>query len=81
MIGMQSHSPVHTRSPIWVMLKTFTYNLLWLAEYQSKGVVKFNLIHLLFLVHFLRSWNGLNWENFLLTLLVVTRIINLVRCI
>ena len=28
---------------MWVMLKIFIYNLLWLAEYQCKDVVKFNL--------------------------------------
>ena len=44
--GVRSLSPTHTRSPIWVMLKIFTYNLLWLAEYQCKGVVKFNLSNL-----------------------------------
>ena len=43
MNGMRSLSPVHTRSPMWVMLKIFIYNLLRLAEYQLKGVVKFNL--------------------------------------
>ena len=26
-----------------VMLKIFIYNLLWLAEYQCEGVVKFNM--------------------------------------
>ena len=28
---------------MWAILKIFIYNLLWLAEYQYKGVVKFNL--------------------------------------
>ena len=31
------------------MLKIFFYNFLWLAEYQFKGVVKFNLSDLFFL--------------------------------
>ena len=43
MNGVQSLSPDHTRSPMWVMLKIFTYTLWWLAEYQCKGVVKFSL--------------------------------------
>ena len=43
MYGVRSLSPVHTKSPMWVMLKSFIYNLLWLAEYQCMGVVKFNL--------------------------------------
>ena len=43
MNGMRSLSPTHTRSPMWVMLKIFICNLLWLAEYQCKGVVKFNM--------------------------------------
>ena len=28
---------------MWAILKIFIYNLLWLAEYQYKGVVKFNM--------------------------------------
>ena len=32
-----------------VMLKILIYNLLWLAKYQCKGVVKFNLSDLFFL--------------------------------
>ena len=43
MRGVRSLSAAHTRSPMWVMLKIFIYNLLWLTEYQLKGVVKFNL--------------------------------------
>ena len=81
MNGMRSLSPVHTRSPMWVMLKIFIYNLLWLAEYQCKGVVKFNLSDLLIWGQFRRSWKRLNWKNLLLTLIAVTRIINLFRCI
>ena len=37
MNGMRSLSPTHTRSPMWVMLKIFICNLLWLAEYQCKS--------------------------------------------
>ena len=33
---------------MWVMSKIFIYNLLWLAEYQCKGVVKFNISDLFF---------------------------------
>ena len=43
MNGVRSLSPAHKRSPMWVMLKIFIDNLLWLAEYQCKDVVKFNL--------------------------------------
>ena len=43
MNGMQLLLPTNTRSPIWVMLKIFIYNFFWLAEYQCKGVIKFNL--------------------------------------
>ena len=78
MNGVRSLSPAHTRSPMWVMLKIFIYNLLWLAEYQCKGVVKFNLSDLLIWGQFRRSWKRLNWKNLLLTLIAVTRIINLV---
>ena len=74
-------SPAHTRSPMWVMWKVFIYCLLWLVEYQCKGVVKFNLSDLFFWGHFQRSWKKLNCKNFLLTLIAVTRIINLIRCI
>ena len=49
MNGVRSLSPPQTRSPMWVMLKIFIYNLLWLAQYQYKGVVKFNLNDLFFL--------------------------------
>ena len=67
---------------ITIMLKIFIYNpLLWLAEYQCKGVVKFNLSDLFFWGQFRRSRKRLNWKNLLLTLIAVTRIINLVRCI
>ena len=67
---------------ITIMLKIFIYNpLLWLAEYQCKGVVKFNLSDLLIWGQFRRSWKRLNWKNLLLTLIAVTRIINLDRCI
>ena len=78
MNGVRSLSPAHTRSPMWVMLKIFIYNLLWLAEYQCKGVVKFNLSDLFIWGQFRRSWKRLNWKNLLLTLIAVTRIINLV---
>ena len=81
MNGVQSLSKAHTRSPTWVVLKKFIYNLLWLAEYQCKGVVKFNLSDLFFWGQFRRSWKRLNWKNLLLTLIAVTRIINLIRCI
>ena len=57
------------------------YNLLWLAEYQCKGVVKYNLSDLFFWGQSRRSWKRLNWKNLLLTLIVVSRIINLDRCI
>ena len=70
----------HTRSPMWFMWKIFIYNLLWLAEYQCKGVVKFNISDLFFFWgHFQRSWKWLNWKNLLLILIVVTRVINLSR--
>ena len=63
---------------ITIMLKIFIYNpLLWLAEYQCKGVVKFNLSDLVFRGLFRRSWKRLNWKTLLLTLIAVTRIINL----
>ena len=78
MNGVRSLSPAHTRSPVWVTLKIFIYNLLWLAEYQCKDVVKFNLSDLFFWVQLRRSWKRLNWKNLLLTLIAVTRIINLV---
>ena len=38
----------HKITMMWVMLKIFIYNLLWLADYQCKGVVKFNLMNLFF---------------------------------
>ena len=41
MNAVRSLSLAQTRSPRWVMLKIFIYNLLWFAEYQCKGVVKF----------------------------------------
>ena len=69
----------HKITMMWVMLKIFIYNLLWLAEYQCKGVVKFNLSDLLIWGQFRRSWKRLNWKNLLLTLIAVTRIINLNR--
>ena len=81
MNAVRSLSPAHTRSPMWVIWKIFIYNLLWLAEYQCKDVVKFNLSDLFFRVQLRRSWKRLNWKNLLLTLIAVTRIINLVRCI
>ena len=71
----------HKITIMWVMLKIFIYNLLWLAEYQCKGVVKYNLSDLFFWGQFRRSWKRLNWKNLLLTLIVVSRIINLDRCI
>ena len=57
------------------------YNLLWLAEYQCKGVVKFNLSDLFFWGQLRRSRKRLNWKDLLLTLIAVTRIINLDRFI
>ena len=78
MNGVRSLSPTHTRSPIWVMLTILIYNLFSLAEYQCKGVVKFNLSNLFLWGQFRRSWKRLNWKNLLLTLIAVTRIINLV---
>ena len=68
MNGVRSLPPAHTRSPMWVMLKIFIYNILWLAEYQSKGAVNFNLSDLFFWGQFRRSWKRLNWKNLLLTL-------------
>ena len=61
---------------MWIMLKT--HILYWSTEYQRKGVVKLNLSNLFFCGHFRRSWKRLNWKNLLLTLIAVTRIINLV---
>ena len=52
MNGIQSSSPAHTRSSKWVMLKTLIYNLLWLADCQCDGVLKFNLSNLSFWVSF-----------------------------
>ena len=69
MNGVESLSPAHTRSPMWVALKKFIYNLFWLAEYQCKGVVKFNLSDLFFWGQFRRSSKRLNWKNLLLTLI------------
>ena len=63
-----------TQDPImWVMLKIFIYNLLWLAKYQCKGVVKFNFSDLFFWGQFRKSWKRLNWKNVLLTLIAVTQ--------
>ena len=59
MSGVKLLSPAHTRSPIWVMLKIFIYNLLCWADYQCKGVVKFNLSDIFFLGQFRRSWKRL----------------------
>ena len=81
MNGVRSLSLAHARSPKWVMLKIFIYNLLWLAEYQRKGVVWFNLSDLSFWGQFWRAWKRFNWKKLLLTLIAVTRIINLGRCI
>ena len=78
MNGVRLLSPTHLRSPMWVMLKRFIYNLLWLAEYQCKGVVKLNLTDLFFWGQFRRFWKWLNWKNLLLTLIAITRIFNLV---
>ena len=47
MNGMRSLSPTHTRSPMWVMLKIFICNLLWLAEYRCKGVVQGKILVLI----------------------------------
>ena len=55
MNGIQSSSPAHTKSSKWVMLKTLIYNLLWLADCQCDGVLKFNLRNLSFLGQFRRS--------------------------
>ena len=51
----------------------------WISIF--KGVVKFNLSDLFFWVQFRRPWKRLCQKNLLLTLIAVTRIINLVRCI
>ena len=69
----------HKITIMWVMLKIVIYNLLWLAEYQCKGMLKFNLSDLFFCGQFRRSWKRLNWKNLLLTLITVTRIIYLDR--
>ena len=69
----------HKITIMWVMLKIVIYNLLWLAEYQCKGMLKFSLSDLFFCGQFWRSWKRLNWKNLLLTLIAVTRIINLNR--
>ena len=45
---VRSLSPAHTKSQIWFMLKIFIYNLMRLAEYRCKGVVKLNLSDLFF---------------------------------
>ena len=58
MNGVRSLSPAHTRSPMWVMLKIFIYNLLWLTEYQCKGAVKFSLSDLFSGVSFGDHENG-----------------------
>ena len=58
MNGVQSLSKAHTRSPTWVVLKKFIYNLLRLAEYQCKGVVKFTLSDLFSGVSFGDHENG-----------------------
>ena len=68
--GVWSPSLVHTRPPVWVMLKILICILLWLAEYQCKGVVKLNLSDLFFLGQFRRSWKWLNWKILLVTLLL-----------
>ena len=60
-------SPAHTRSPMWVMWKVFIYCLLWLVEYQCKGVVKFNLSDLFFWGHFQRSWTSWQIVDFMFT--------------
>ena len=57
------------------------YNLLWLAEYQCKGVIKINLSDLFFWCQFRISWKRLNWKNLFLTLIAATRIINFDWCI
>ena len=66
MNGTRHLPPAHTRSPMWVMLKLFIYNLLWLAEYQCKGMVKFNSSDLFSWGQFQRWWKRLNWKNLLL---------------
>ena len=76
----RSLSPAHTLSPVWVMLKIFIYNLLWLAEYQCKGVVKFSLSDLFFWGQFRRSWKRVELENFTCNLSCDTRMINLFIC-
>ena len=48
----------HTTYPMWALLKRIIYNLLWLAEYQCKGVVKFNLSDLFSGVSFGDYENG-----------------------
>ena len=43
MNGVRSLFASAHKIAMWVMLKIFIYNLLWLAEYQCKGVVKFSI--------------------------------------
>ena len=50
--------PTHTRSPMWVVGKIFIYNLMWLAEYHCKSVVKFNFSDLFLGVIFRDHENG-----------------------
>ena len=71
-------SSPHKITIMWVILKIFICNLLGLAEYQCKGVAKFNLSDLFSGVSFGDHEKG--WI-LLLTVIAVTRIINLVRCI
>ena len=47
MNGVRLLSPAHLRSPMWFMLKIFICNLLWLAEYQCKGVVQGKILVLI----------------------------------
>ena len=75
MNGVRSFFGPH-KITMWIVLKT--HILYWSTEYQRKGVVKLNLSNLFFCGQFRRSWKRLNWKNLLLTLIAVTRIINLV---
>ena len=58
MNGVRWLLPARTRSPMWVILKIFIYNLLRLTEYQCKGVVKINFSDLFSGVTFGDHENG-----------------------
>ena len=58
----------HKITMMWVMLKIFIYNLLWLAEYQCKGVVKFNLSDLFYWGPVSETMKTVELEKFTLNL-------------